>query len=253
MTETGSVRDERLVTADMLKDLPEPARRYLNYSGVVGKPWIESVYLKQTGRFRLGADRPWMPVTAEEWYTTSPPSLLWKARFKMAGLPLLSARDRYEAGHGHMFGKIAGLFTVFDVRGEELDQGTMLRYLNEIIWFPSAFLGENVAWLSVDGHSADVVFTDGGKSVTARMFFDDDGRLTNFRAKRYREIGGDFSLDEWVTPITDYGVRAGLNLPLRGQAVWHLPEGDLVYADLAVTEIEYNTVRSEATTRAAAR
>ena len=244
MKETDSPNSERLITADMLADLPEPVQRYLSYTGVVGKPWIDAVYLKQTGRFRLGGDRPWMPVTAEEWYTTNPPSLLWKARFKMAGLPLLSAKDRYEAGHGHMFGKIAGLFTVFDVRGPELDQATMIRYLNEIMWFPSAFLGENITWQSVDDHSADAVFTDGGKSVSGRWFFDDEGRITNFRTKRYREMGGDFSLDTWSTPIVDYGQRAGLNLPLRGQAEWHLPEGDLVYADLEITEVEYNTARS---------
>jgi hypothetical protein len=246
MKETDSPRGQRLITAEMLADLPEPVQRYLNYSGVVGKPWIDTVYLKQTGHFRQGGDLPWMPVTAEEWYTTNPPSLLWKARFKMAGLPLLSAKDRYEAGHGHMFGKIAGLFTVFDVRGEKLDQGTMLRYLNEMMWFPGAFLGENVAWQSVDDHSADVVFTDYDKSVSARLLFDDDGRVTNFIAERYREIGGDFSLDTWSTPITVYGTKAGLNLPLRGQAVWKLPEGDLVYADLEITEIEYNTPRAAA-------
>jgi hypothetical protein len=246
MKETEGPNSERLITAEMLADLPEPVQRNLNYTGVVGKPWIDTVYLKQTGRLRLGEDRPWMPLTAEEWYTTKPPSLLWKARFKMAGLPLLSAKDRYEAGHGHMFGKVAGLFTVFDVRGPELDQATMIRYLNEIMWFPSAFLGENIAWQSVDDHSADVVFSDGGESVSGRWFFDDEGRITNFRTKRYREIGGDFSLDEWSTPITDYGQRAGLNLPVRGQAEWNLPEGDLVYADLEIMEVEYNTTRSAA-------
>jgi len=80
--------------------------------------------------------------------------------------------------------------------------------------------------------------------IDPSLFFDDDGRLTNFRAKRYREIGGDFSLDEWATPISEYGTLAGLNLPLRGQAVWHLPEGDLIYADLAITELEYNASRA---------
>ena len=244
--ESDNPAEERLITAEMLANLPEPVQRYLTYSGVVGKPWVDTAYLKQTGRFRLGDDRPWMPVTAEEWYATHPPSLLWKARFKMAGLPLLSARDRYEEGHGHMFGKLAGLYTVFDTRGPELDQATMIRYLNEIMWFPSAFLGENIAWQSVDDHSAEVVFTDGGKSVSGRWFFDHEGRIVNFRAKRYRESGGNFSLDEWATPITEYGQMAGLNLPVRGQAVWHLPEGDLVYADLEITQIEYNTARSAA-------
>ena len=229
-----------LITADMLEHLPEVVQRYLSYTGVVGYPWVNTVRLKQVGRFRQGADRPWMPMTAEEIYTVYPPGLIWNARFKVAGLPILRARDRYESGHGHMYGKLAGLFTVFDVRGEQLDQATMIRYLNEIMWFPTAFLGKNIAWEEVDDHSAQVTFSDHGRSVSARMLFDETGRLTNFTTLRYREIEGDFSLDPWSTPITGYGERAGLNLPVRGQAVWNLPTGDLPYADLEITEVEYN-------------
>jgi hypothetical protein len=40
--------------------------------------------------------------------------------------------------------------------------------------------------------------------------------------------------------MNNYGLLAGLNLPIHGQAVWQLPDGDLPYADLKVTEIEYN-------------
>lgn len=234
------IDERRLITADLLDKVPEPVRRYLNYTGVVGQPWIDQARLKQEGTFRLGADRPWMPMAAEEFYTTNPPSLAWNARFKVAGLPLLRAKDRYEAGHGHMFGKLAGLFTVFDARGEELDQATMIRYLNEIMWFPTAFLADYISWEAVDDQSAQVTFNDGGKSVSAQMFFDEAGRLTNFTAMRYREIDGAFSFDPWSTPILEYGERAGLKLPVRGQAVWNLTSGDLTYADLRITEVAYN-------------
>ncbi len=232
--------DERLVTADMLQGLPEPVQRYMAYTGVVGKPWINTARVKHTGKFRLGRDRPWMPMRAVQTYTTDPPGFIWKARFKMAGLWLLSAQDTYEAGHGHMFGKVAGLFTVFDTRGEKLDQGSRMRYLSEMIWFPTALLGANITWQGVDDHSAQVTFADRGKSVSARMAFDNAGRPTNFIAERYREIDGDFSLDPWSTPMVGYGVRAGLNLPVRGQAVWNLPSGDLPYWDGELTEVEYN-------------
>jgi hypothetical protein len=241
MTNKEINRDERQVTAKMLQNLPEPVQRYMIYTGLVGMPWVDTAHLKYTGRFRLGLDRPWMPMTAEQWYTTNPPSFVWNARFKIASLPLLRARDKYDAGRGHMYGKIAGLFTVFDIRGEKLDQGTMVRYLSEMIWFPSAFLGDNILWKSVDDRSAEVIFSDCGKSVSGYVFFDEVGRLTNFTAERYREIEGDFSLDPWSTPITRYGEHAGLNLPDAGQAVWNLPSGDLVYADLEITEIKYNT------------
>lgn len=238
--EKSREHEKSLITTERLKGLPEPVSRYLAYTGVVGKPWIESVRLKQAGRFRQGSDRPWMPMTAEEYYTIDPPSLTWNARFKVAGLPILSAKDKYESGHGHMFGKLGGIFTVFDVSGEKLDQATMIRYLNEIMWFPTAFLGENISWEDIDENSAKVTFSDHGKRVSAHMFFDDIGRLTNFTTMRYREINGEFSLDPWSTPILGYGERAGLRLPTHGQAVWNLSSGDLMYADLEITEIEYN-------------
>jgi len=231
---------EIIVTADMLANLPEPVQRYMAYSGVLGKPWTRTVRLKQVGRFRQGADKPWMPMTAQQYYSTDPPSFVWNARFKVAGLPLLRAKDEYKSGKAHMYGKLAGLFTVFDVRGEELDQGAMLRYLSEMIWFPTAFLGENITWQKVDDHSAQVSLQDQGKTVSGKLHFDREGRPTNFTTNRYREVDGRFSLDPWSTPITGYGVLEGLNLPLNGSAVWNLPDGDLTYVDLEITEIAYN-------------
>jgi hypothetical protein len=181
-----------------------------------------------------------MPMTAEQHYTTDPPGFVWKAQLRIAGLPLVRAQDEYKLGHGHMLGKIAGLFTIFDVRGEELNQGAMIRYLSEMIWFPVAFLGKNVVWEGIDDTSAQVSFCDQGKRVSGRMFFNDQGRPINFTALRYREIAGEFSLDPWSTPITAYDVRAGLNLPIHGQAVWNLTSGDLPYVDMEITEVEYN-------------
>ncbi len=230
----------KIITAEMLEGLPEPVQRYLTFTGIVDQPWIETVQLKQRGTFRTGLNQPWMPVTAVEQYTVDPPTLTWNARFKLFGLPLLKARDRYENGQGHMYGKLAGIYTVFDVRGEEINQATMLRYLNEIMWFPTAFLSDAIRWEAIDGDSARVFFSDGGKSVSAVMHFDGDGRLTNFTCQRYREMGGEFSLDPWSTPILEYGERAGLKLPVRGQAVWNLESGDLAYADLEITEAIYN-------------
>ena len=68
------------------------------------------------------------------------------------GLPLLRARDEYRLGRGRMYAKLTALITVFDVQGEKLDQGAMVRYLSEMIWFPTAFLGENITWQAVDSH-----------------------------------------------------------------------------------------------------
>lgn len=68
--------NRRLVTAEMLHDLPEPVQRYMAYTGVLGKPWIDTVRIKYAGRFRMAADKPWMPMTATQSYTTDPPGFL---------------------------------------------------------------------------------------------------------------------------------------------------------------------------------
>lgn len=231
----------RVVTQAMLEHLPAPVQRYMHYTGVIGKPWIYSVAIKQTGRLRQSIEKAWMPMSARQVFTTAPPSFTWRARFRMGGIPLLSVKDEYRTGHGQMMAKLMGLITIFDIQDEKLDQGAMLRYLGEMIWFPVAYLGENITWEAVDDASANVTLNDSGKSVTGRMFFDEEGRPTNFTAKRYREVEGSFSLDDWSTPIRGYATLAGLNLPNRGQAVWNLPSGDFAYIDLEIRDIHYNS------------
>lgn len=233
-------KDEIVITTDILESLPGPVQRYMNFTGVLGKAWIHTVRLNQTGRFRTAADRPWMSMRAVQTYTIEPPSFTWEASFKLFGLPLLRAVDQYASGHGHMLGKLAGIYTLFDERGEELDQGAMLRYLSEMIWFPIAFLHENITWEAIDDGCAQVTLTDGEESVSGKLIIDSEGRPINFSAMRYREDKGNYSLDAWSTPITDYDERAGLMLPVRGQAMWHLETGPLCYIELEIGEIEYN-------------
>jgi hypothetical protein len=231
---------EQFVTEAMLADLPDPVRRYLTYTGVVGQPWINTVHLHYRGVFRLGADKPWMPMWADQVYTTNPPGLQWQAQFKLFGLPLMFGQDTYKDGQGHMFGKLAGLITVFDASDDKLLQGTMLRYLQEITWFPVAFLSDYITWTAIDDHAAEVTYTQHGQSVSARMYFDDTGRLLSFVAERYREQQGAYSLDTWAAPVTEYAEMAGLRLPVGGWGVWQLADGDLPYVKIRLTALAYN-------------
>ena len=231
---------DRIVNEAMLSHLPEPVQRYMRWTGVIGRPWICTAYVRQEGRFRMAADRGWMSMVAEQVFVTDPPGMEWRARFKMFGLPLFRAKDSYRDGQGHMAGKAAGLFTIFDDRSEKLTLGTQIRYLSEMIWFPVAYLGENITWTAIDDRSADVALTDHGRTVSGRMFFDDLGRPTTFEAMRYREMNGEYVLAPWHTPNLEYGQRGGLNIPVRGEVYWIMPEGKLTYGDFKIIEVEYN-------------
>jgi Family of unknown function (DUF6544) len=58
------------------------------------------------------------------------------------------------------------------------------------------------------------------------MFFDQQGRLTDFVAQRY--LTPDASdPDTWSTPFTGYGEFEGLRLPATGKVIYKLPGGTL--------------------------
>lgn len=235
-------RREAVVTEEMLKHLPAPVQRYLHHTGIVGRSFVNAVYLKQKGAMHPSAEGAWVPLEAEEHYTVEPPGFVWSVTLRKGLLPLARGRDMYAGGSGSMLIKAGSLFTVVDARGEEMDQGSMMRYLSEMIWFPTAFLGENISFEAVDDNAARVTLTDVGRSASATMYFDEEGRFKDFVAQRYRTVEGGYELETWSTPAYEYGELAGLRLPVRGGAVWKLAEGDLKYADITITDLEYDAV-----------
>jgi hypothetical protein len=235
----ASAGDARTVTEELLTGLPAPVRRYLTWTGIVGKPLVHTVYLRQHGRIRLGKGQVWLPLNAEEYYAVQPPGFVWDARLHLGPLPVGRGRDMYANGRGSMLIKAASLVTVADASGEAMDQGSMLRYLNEMMWFPTALLGDNVSFQAIDDNSARVTLTDHGRTATATMSFDAEGRLIEFVAKRSAMAGSGSRLATWSVPITEYGEIEGLRLPVRVKAVWRLTDGDLDYIDVRITQLQY--------------
>jgi len=229
-----------VVTGEMLRILPQPVQRYMAYSGVLGKQIPRTIRLKQIGKIRQGEKSAWMKLEAEEYYSTTPAGLIWKAFLPTKRFPLTLGRDAYLNGHGSMLIKMLSLIPLANATGTEIDQGSMMRYLNEMTWFPAAFLGENINWKAIDDTSAEVTLTHQGKSASATMYFDEEGKPINFIAKRYRMVGKKHDLETWSTPFTGYGEFEGLRLPVRGQGVWNLKEGDLAYVELEITELKYD-------------
>ena len=134
-----------------------------------------------------------MPLEAEEYYSVRSPGFVWNATMRRGPLPLARGRDMYAGVKGHMLIKADSFFIVV-AKGEEIDQGSMIRYLSEMLRFPTAFLADNVSFELVDDNSVRATFTDRGRIVTATMYLDEEGRLTDFVAKRYRTIEGGYDL-----------------------------------------------------------
>jgi hypothetical protein len=234
----ASMGRSRLVTEADLVGLPEPVQRWLRWSNVVGTAYPVSVRLRQEGQFRMGQDRGWMPFTAQEYYTTDPPGYVWKVTFRMAPLVTVSGRDRYADGQASILMRLLSLIPVANDRGPGLNQGAMLRFLNETMWFPAGVLSPYISWEARDATSAVATMRYGGVSASATFWFDDQGRLTNMTAERFNNAKK--ALLPWSTPISDYGEFAGIRVPVEGAGVWHYEEGEFPYIRLRVTDLEYN-------------
>jgi len=226
------------VTEDLLDALPPPVQRHLRYAGVVGRAIPSVVRLTQIGRIRSSPEAAWMSFEAEETYSSDPPAFVWRASFPSAAVPIVIGRDKYLEGEGSILMKMAALYPVADESGGDLVAAGLMRYLNEIMWFPQAYLDDNISWRAIDAASAEVTIADRGMTASATLFFDEEGRLTNFRAPRYNTATG--RMETWETPITAYGERAGLRLPIAGQGVWKGADGDFAYIELEVVEVVYD-------------
>jgi hypothetical protein len=229
-----------IVTEADLAALPDPVRRWLRWAGVVGTARPAVVRLTQEGRFRQGEDQGWMPFTAEEVYTTNPPGFLWSTRMRMAPGLSIVGRDRYAEGRGSIEMRLLGVVTVAEASGERLDQGALLRYLNETMWFPAAVLSPSITWEAVDARSARATMSHAGITASAVFVFDDEGRRVDMIAERY-DLGSDW-VQTWSTPITAYGEFNGISIPTEGTGVWKYESGDFAYIELRITGVAYNEV-----------
>ncbi len=230
----------KIVTKADIEGLPESVQKWLEYSGVVGKERITSVRLKQKADMRLAKDKSWMPVQAEQYFTSEEPGFIWKANIKAAPLIHIVGRDKYEDGKGNMLIKVLSLFTVADSKGEETDQGTLLRYLAETIWFPSAALNEYLIWEEIDANNVIATMTYGEITASGIFTFNDKDEVINFEAERYGEFDGETRLETWSIPLRDYKEFEGIRVPTKGDVTWKLDTGDFNWFNFEVTEIEYN-------------
>jgi hypothetical protein len=233
------------VTAEELARLPPPVRRWLEDSGVVGRERAQVVRLRQRGEMRTGADQPWMHAEASQVFTVDEPGFVWTISLTMKGLPVVG-RDSYQDGHGRMLITVGGLYPVADGHGPEIDQGTLLRFLGEIVWFPSAALAPYIRWEAIDDHSARASIRWGGVEASGVFTFDHQGRQLQMTAQRYKGDGRSASLERWEVPAHAWERRSGVLIPVRGSALWKLAAGDLEYYRWEITEVTYNHAALEA-------
>ena len=198
------------------------------------------VHLAQSGRMRNSPDGNGRMSRRSSGSTRNTRIYLEGGRVDGAGC--IRREDRYLNGKGQMLIKLLSLFPVAESSGPEADQGTLLRYLAEIVWFPSAALRNYIRWRQVDMTTAEATMTYGGVTASGVFTFDVNGDMTKFEAKRYYYRPEGATLEDWMIQVEPNGYREfeGVRVAARASATWRLKEGDFTWYRLEVTDIRYN-------------
>ncbi|MDG6256946.1 MAG: hypothetical protein QCH35_05030 [Methanomicrobiaceae archaeon] len=228
---------------ERIEELPDPVRRYLRNAMPGGHAPIRMARLTQEGVFRTAIDQDWMPMEAAQYFTPNPPALLWHATVRPAPLFWIEVRDLYDRGRGNVRVKLLSTVPLADAQGPEIDGSSLLRYLAEMVWFPTAFLDDSrIAWEPVDASCARVTITDGALRGSLVCTFDEEGRMTRCSTdERFMMAGDRLSQERWTGHFRAYGEREGFRIPTEIEAEWNLAGGDFSYGRIRVTGIAYET------------
>jgi hypothetical protein len=223
-----------------LEGLPAPVQRFFQAVLTDGQAIVASVKLSQQGTFNMSeTESNWSPFTATQLVMTQRLGFDWDARIQMAPGVNAFVHDTYLLGEGNLHVSLLGLFTLADMQNTpELNQGELLRFLAEAVWYPTALLpSQGVRWEAINGTSARGTLTDGATTVSLVFHFNSEGAIVTIRAEaRYRDK---LTAMPWVGRFGEYSIQNGMLIPLYGEVGWEHPEGLRLYFKGKITEINY--------------
>jgi hypothetical protein len=216
-----------------LDNLPEPVQRYFKHILKEGQPYISYARMKHEGQFKADLKKNWINIKGEQYATTETPGFIWKGTTS-----IFTARDIYSSDKGRLIVSLFSLISVVNAKGEQYDQGELLRWLGESILYPTNFLpSEKLKWLPIDYNTAKLTFNYNGLSLFFKMSFNEIGEITEMETQRYMDTK---NLETWVIKIADYKELNEVIVPTKFEVLWRLKEGDFSYAKFDITKIEYD-------------
>lgn len=216
-----------------IDSLPEAVQRYFNHILKEGQPFISYARIKHEGQFKADLKKGWMNIKGEQYATTERPGFIWKGTTAM-----FIAQDMYIADKGRLIVSLFSLINVVNAKGEQYNQGELLRWLGESILYPTNFLpSDKLNWFPIDETTAKLTFDYNGLSLFFNITFNNIGEITEMETKRYLDLT---NFETWVIKVSDYKELNKVIIPTRFEVLWRLEKGDFSYAKFDITEIDYD-------------
>jgi hypothetical protein len=218
-------------------ELPAPVERYRQLA-VGDRAPVQSLRLRHGGTFRMSPTAKARPIQGTQLFSADPPGFLWLGRIRVAPGLWIDARDMLLAAKGSMRVLLDNTLTLADARGPMADQGSLLRLLAEMAWYPTAlFDARSVSWSPLDANHARATLRVDALTVSGVFEFGTDGLPLSMSAERFKDGAG---LRPWTGAYRDFRARSGMLVPFEADVTWQLESGPYTYACWLVDSMDYD-------------
>jgi hypothetical protein len=232
------------LTEEDIQSLPESVKKYLRYTGSIGKPKVNHFEIHFNGKIRKDEQSEWMPFTSEQYNFMETPTRLFFMKAVMKGLPV-AGYHCFNNGDAFMDIRLFSLLKVQFQDGPDLDSAETVTFFNDMCCMaPATLIDKRIAWQELGENTVKATFTNNGIAITAELFFNDIGELINFKSNdRYNADAG--RKLPWATPLKNYREINGYRLAGYAETIYTYPDRDLCYGTFEVSSIKYNDHRME--------
>jgi hypothetical protein len=222
--------------------LPESVKKYIRYTGCIGKPIVNNFRIDFVGKIRDHAKPVWMQLTSEQYNFIKTPTRLFYLDATMKGLPV-GGFHCFKNGKAYMDIRLLSIFKVEYQSGAVMDTSETVTFFNDMcVMAPGALIDKRIEWLEVVGNKVKASFTNNGITISAWLYFNEKGEMVNFSSEDRSALGknGETIKLKWSTPMRDYKTINGYKLASYAEAIYTYPEGDFTYATFELKDIGYN-------------
>ncbi len=234
--------EKKILAESDIAHLPAPVKKYLAYTGVIGKNKPQNVHIEFDAQMIKKPGASPMQATSEQYNFFGNPARLFFMKASMFLVPFRVLHE-YKDQKATFVVRVASLFNAVDLAGEELTTTETVTLLNDMCLFaPGSLVDKRLSWNEIDSLSAQVTIENGLYKVSAVLYFNEKGELVNFVSEDRSALQDDGSMRKarWSTPVRDYREIDGRKIPTYGQTIWNYTEGDFTYGIFTLKNILYN-------------
>lgn len=236
----GLLAHKHVFTKEDIAGLPTPLKRYFENCGYIGKPKMSNIKIIHNDVDFIMSSRK-LKIKCIQYNSAHIPERVALIDTHLYGIPF-EGIDAYQNGIGSMKGVIAKSVTLFNQKGEAMNKSSLVNCLAESLLVPEMALQDYMTWEALGDSQVRGTISYYGLSASGIFSFDENGLLEQFTTEDriYVDTAGNEKKIKWSAICGDYCQFEGIKQPKSLKAIWHLPEGDLVYFNGIDTVIQYD-------------